>query len=176
MRCTLLHGTPRLLHRNCRHFHQCPSSSRPRRRADQGRFPEETGAFRLRVSSKAELSTEDLPSSGEILKAVGSAFDMPQLPRVLRPVLSSAEKDSQVPASLCGQGPAWVPREREGIVTHVVVLSDYVPIEEIRCRLSERSARRKAKHVRPTFGRWTIPTTPPHTPRSPRSDRRCLLF
>ena len=35
-----------------------------------------------------------------------------------------------------------------------------------RHRLSGRSDRRKAKRARPTLGRWTIPTTPPHTPRA----------
>ena len=52
------------------------------RRADPRAYLEETGAFRLRVSSWAELSTEDLPSAGEILKMRGSAFVMPKLHRV----------------------------------------------------------------------------------------------
>ena len=161
---TLLHKTRRLLHRNCRLFH--------RSRADPGRILGETGAFRVRVSSEAELSTEDLPSAGEILKAVGSTFIMPKLPRVLRTLLPGAVEDSRLPHSKWTRpflGPRGTrenrhPRRRPQRLR---------PTEEIRCSLFERSARRKAKRARPTLGRWTIPTTPPHTPRSPGSERRC---
>ena len=84
-----------------------------RRRADPGRIPEETGAFRVQVSSEAELSTDGLLSAAEVLEKSGPP--------------SSCQNCS---ASSGGQGPAWVPGEREGIVIHLVVLSDSAPLKK----------------------------------------------
>ena len=67
--------------------------SSARRRADPGRIPEETRAFRVRVSSEAELSTEDLPSAGEILKLSGPPSSCQNCP-------ASSEQSCQVPSKI----------------------------------------------------------------------------
>ena len=94
-----------------------------------------------------------------------------KLPRVLRTVLPSAVEDSLGAClSLNGQGPAWVPGEREGIVIHVVVLSGSVlPKKFVAVCLNEvLFAGQNAFGQRLDGGQFQRLL---HTPRNPGCDR-----
>ena len=81
-------------------FIEAADSLTSARRADPGRILEETKTFRIRVSSEAELSTEDLPSAGEIFKLSGPPSSCQNCPASSEPSCQVPSKVPRAPASL----------------------------------------------------------------------------